>query len=155
MMLNQDSEITWLKELGEQCVGFTKTHSRVYGDAMVADYNDNIKINTETINRIDKIIKNSNDIVMYPINTCMGFSIGFRVARIKHEAPGAPIEQEILLQIKIGQIEGCKMGRDSKNQSRVQVWNSIKYVFLTSENMRRIEYYGLEKIKDDPYHYDY
>jgi len=84
----------------------------------------------------------SDNIAFYPINTCMGFAVGFDVVRVGPTGPGAPPEVELLVRFKEVQLpEGYNFAKLSE-------------YFMQEKNIQRVELIG-KNITNNRSRYDY
>jgi hypothetical protein len=93
-------------------------------------------MNKEEIKRVLNISK-GEDYVIYPINTAMGFSVGYNICEILPKG-----KRKTLLRFKEGQLP--------KEYS----FKKMSKTFMSEENLKKAELIK-EKIVNDYDHYDY
>ena len=133
--------IKFIKMLNACLYGGHDMYSDVYGKGWAPCYSG-IKIEPDELEKLLNIIQEEK-LIFFPINTSMGFAVGFVVAEGKGSpAPGVKPEYEIILQFREAQLP-AGFG-----------WNTLAEVFNSPENLDRLRYYGIDKPKNYS-HYTY
>lgn len=139
-IVRDEQDIAELVRLERKFHSTKDIHSRVYGWGKTDKYTDK-KMTAREFARLKDILRR-NDYVFYPINTSMGFRVGFEVSRIEQIVPGVNPEVIPLLTFREDQLP---KGVDFKKVSKV---------FMEEGNLERASFAGI-RIVNDRSHYDY
>ena len=101
-------------------------------------------ITAEEAERLMTIIEDDgNQLILYPINTAMGFRVGYEVLSFDLPFPGAKPEFKRELVVTDNQLpEGYKWGRMSE-------------VFMRARNLELVDFLGLRPIENRRSAYEY
>ena len=119
------------KEVHTMKKGSFVTKSGIYGLGVIDEFID-IKIDIQKFERFLGIIENNN-FVFYPINTCMGFTVGFEICDKKKKRILTFIERQLPQEYDFDKL--------------------AKY-FMNKTNIKMAKKLGIEIINDRN-HYDY
>ncbi len=131
----------FLRQVAKKCYYKQDCYSPVYGNAKIDSYHD-VKITQDEVERMMEIVQEF-DLPFFPINTNMGFSIGFAIAR-----PGLNINPVIR------EIDGYYIKFLEKQLPNGCDFNELSEVFLRPRNLELMKWYNLGEIKER-YRYDY
>lgn len=133
----KESDLEFLKELDKKLHYKEEMHSAVYGNPLI-DYYTEKKLTSKEIEKIMKIIEKYK-LPFYPVNTNMGFSVGFAVRDVIGVYPLIQPGNEIL-KFKEDQLP---KGYD---------FDKLSEVFLTEESKELLDWLHLPEIKERNYY---
>lgn len=132
-------EIEYFKKIDKRLREFKAYHTEFYGGVGVDDYK-NSKLENGEMQKILDLTMKKKDIVFYPVNTAMGFAVGFQF--LKWELGESKKKSELLLRFRESQLpEGY-------------TFQNLSSFFMRKENVKKAEYLG-EEVVNDRDHYDY
>ena len=134
-----NEEIEFFKKIDKRLREFMIVNTKFYRDVGVDNYKDS-KLEYGEMKKILNLTIKKNDLVFYPVNTSIGFAVGFQF--IKWELGESKKKSELLLRFRESQLPE---GYNFKNLSSF---------FMRKENVRKAEYLG-EGIVNSRDHYDY
>src|SRR3989338_3673092 len=127
-----EADLKFLAELDERLHYEQKCANR-FGPMRVDLYHCDSKINAYEAGNILQIVQRNNDLILHPMNTNFGFSVGFSVAQIIAPFPGT---EEYVARLRFV--------REQLPQE--YGWKEIAEVFNSRENLDRVQVAGLERL---------
>ncbi|MEK6909242.1 MAG: hypothetical protein AABX23_04285 [Nanoarchaeota archaeon] len=145
-----ESDLKFLERLDKRLHYVREYDIRLTGKVEFDCYHPDKKINEWEAERLLKIVRKNVDLILYPINTNWGFSVGFCVAQATTPFPGIEEVEARLLFLK-------------KQLPDTYGWDNLASVFNSLKHIERVQVAGLvgklrgfgnEGFEDEGY-YDY
>ena len=132
-IIQKNPSLEFIINLDKKLHYTTKYYSDVYGEGIFDNYT-NKKINVNELNELLRIVKKEN-LILCPIKTNYGFSVGFEVHKFKFPfLDKGPDKTETLLKFKENQLpEGYN-------------FNKLSKYFMRKENLAFAKTAGLGEI---------
>ncbi len=134
-------EIKYFKGIDAKLRSSQNFHSRVYGEVSADNYADS-KLEAFELQKILDLFIKKKDIIFYPVNTSMGFAVGFQFLKLDNLDSTKKIKKELLLRFREDQLP------------KGYTFQNLSPFFMMKENIKKAKIIG-EEIVNNYEHYDY
>lgn len=126
-----EADLKFLAELDSR-LHYVKEYGTRFGQRVVDLYHRDAKMDSQEALRVLQIVQRNTDLILHPINTDFGFSVGFSVAQVVAPFPGTEEYDSRLCFIREQLPKGYG-------------WKELAEVFNSRENLDRVQATGLAK----------
>ncbi|MBU0894391.1 MAG: hypothetical protein KKF48_04900 [Nanoarchaeota archaeon] len=147
------ADINFFTKLDKSMRGVQRVCSKVYGEGFVDNYKDK-KLTKRQLGKIIEIIIKRDNICFMPINTNMGFSVGYQFIQVDLTYPGAPPTTKLLLRFEEKQLPKEDTPRANWDICKKAQFERLSKWFMEESNIKTAKAMGIEIINDYSY-YDY
>ncbi|MBS3083950.1 hypothetical protein J4423_04045 [Candidatus Pacearchaeota archaeon] len=130
-----EADLKFLAEIDKRFHYIEKHDNETVGEIRVDRYECGVMMNVQEAEKILQIVQRNNDLILHPITTNNGHSVGFSVAQL------------IALRRDSETMEYVARLRFVREQlPREYGWKELAEVFNSRENLDRVQVAGLERL---------